>query len=94
MKRTLLLGGNKVTTALKKELNDLIRKGELKIYFREWYLNDRSEPVGVVKSIRFNDKKKTNTLMVQINSNRDGWAPEYNLVRSMVTNKLHINLIG
>lgn len=93
MKRTLLLGGSKLTPALKKELNDLIKKGELEIYFREWYLNDRSKAIGVVKSIRFNDKKKTNTLTVHINNGRDGWMPEYNLVRSMVTNKLHINLI-
>lgn len=92
MKRKLLLGWEKPGRALKKELGELIRKNELNIYIREWYLTPDSKAVGKVKSIRWDDKNKTNCIEVEI-FGPDGWSPEYNLTRSMTTNKLHVNLI-
>jgi len=92
MKRTLLLTGYKPGRALKKEIGELISKGELKVYHREWYLKSDSVPVGKVKSIRWDDKKKTNTIEIELDM-PDGWKPEYHLSRPMTTQKLHVNLI-
>lgn len=91
MKRTLSLHQVPMSKAIKKELAALISKGELKIYHCEWFLRTDSVPIGKVKSIRWNDKKRTNTMEVELDS-PDGWMPSYNLCRSWTTNKLHINL--
>lgn len=100
MKGILLLIGNKPNRALKKEINELISKGELKIYQREWYLKSDSTPIGKVKSIRWNDKKKTNIIEVELKpqvahklTKKYGWAPEYHLSRPMTTQRLHVNFI-
>lgn len=91
MKRKLQLHQVPMSRALKKELNRVIAAGELFVYLHKWYLQPDSIPVGKIKSIRWNDKARTNVIEVELDA-PDLWRPEYNLVRSMVTNKLHVHL--
>jgi len=99
MKVKLLMGCERLTPSLKKEIKSLINSKGLFIYRRVGrpIIIAEETPIGNVSSIHWNDRKQTNTMVVESNDPqigkppRWGYQPEFTLVRDWRTGQLHID---
>jgi|AGFT01.1.fsa_nt_gi hypothetical protein len=81
VKGKLNLVGNKLTPTLKRQLREKINSPEgLAIYNAKRYTSKVGKDIiGSVVSVRFNDKKRSNTLMVDI-PHDPFYSPDFDLI--------------